>query len=125
ETAPDVPAVFDHADVDAAEDIDEGDDDAGDGVAADELGGTVHGAVEVGLLGDGLAAFAGFGFGDVAGVEIGVDRHLLAGHGIQGEAGGDFGDSAAAFGDDDELNDEDDDEDNDADGQRVARDEMA
>ena len=64
---------------------------------------------------------AGLGFVDDAGVEIGVDRHLLAGHGVQGEAGRDFRDAAGALGDDDELNDDDDDEDDDADGQRAAR----
>ena len=36
-----------------------GDDDGGDGVATDELGRTVHGPVEVGLVGDLLAAALG------------------------------------------------------------------
>ena len=46
--------------IEPADDVDERDDDAGDGVAADELAGTVHGAVEVGLLRDLLAAALGF-----------------------------------------------------------------
>ena len=45
-------AGLDHADEQSADDVDQRDDDAGDGVAADELAGTVHGAEEVGLLGD-------------------------------------------------------------------------
>ncbi|MGY4439605.1 hypothetical protein ACVW04_002387 [Bradyrhizobium sp. LM2.3] len=39
-----------HADDDAAENVDRGDDQAGDGVAADEFRGTVHGAEERALL---------------------------------------------------------------------------
>jgi hypothetical protein len=65
-----VPASLDHADGEAARDVDGGDDDAGDGVAADELGGTVHGAEEVGFLGDLARAAAGFGLVDDAGVEV-------------------------------------------------------
>jgi hypothetical protein len=40
---------------------------------------------------------------DQAGVEVGVDRHLLARHRVQGEARGDFGDAAGALGDHDEV----------------------
>ena len=40
-------AVRDHADGEAADDVDEQDQDAGDGIAAHELAGAVHGAVEV------------------------------------------------------------------------------
>ena len=68
--------------------------------------------------------FSGLGFVDDAGVEIGVDGHLFAGHRIQSESSGDFGDSRGAFGDDRELNDHDDDEDDDADGQRALGDEI-
>jgi hypothetical protein len=70
---------LEHADHEAADDVDQRDDDAGDGVAADELAGTVHGAEEVGLLGDLLAAALGLVFVDDAGVEVGVDRHLPPG----------------------------------------------
>ena len=44
-----------HADEDPAQDVDPGDEQPGDGVAADELGGAVHRAIEVGLAGDLLA----------------------------------------------------------------------
>ena len=118
-------AVLDDADDEAADDVDERDDDAGDGVAADELAGTVHRPVEVGLLRDFLAAALGFALVDDAGVQVGVDRHLLAGHAVQGEAGGDFADARGALGDHDELNDDDDDEDDDADDDlAVAGDEL-
>jgi hypothetical protein len=51
-----------------------------------------------------LRRFGG-GFVDQAGGEIGVDRHLLAGHGVEVEARRDFGDAARALGDDDEVHD--------------------
>ena len=45
-------------------------------------------------------------------IQIGVDRHLLAWHGIEGEAGGDLGDAPGALRDhhkvDDHKNDEND-----------------
>jgi hypothetical protein len=101
------------------------DDDRGDRVALDELGGTVHRAVEVGLGGDLLAAPSRLVLVDEAGVEVGVDGHLLAGHRVEGESGGDLGDAAGAVGDDDELDDHQDDEDDQADDERAADDEVA
>ena len=76
-------------------------------------------------MADLLAPATGLVFLDQAGIEIGVDGHLLAGHPIQREAGGYFGDPRSALGDHDELDDEDDQEDDDADGQRTARHEVA
>ena len=102
-----------------------GDDEAGDGVAADELAGAVHRAVEVGLCLDGPAARARLALGDEAGVQVGVDRHLLAGHGVQGEARRDLGDAAGALGDDDEVDDDEDQEDDEADDVVAADDEVA
>ena len=67
---------------------------------------TVHRAVEVGLGGDLGAAAAGLVLVDQAGVQVGVDRHLLAGHRVEGEAGADLGDAAGTVGDDDELDDD-------------------
>ena len=91
-----------------ADDVDEDDDDAGDRVAADELAGTVHRAVEVGLLRDLAAAPARLVLADQAGVQVGVDRHLLAGHRVQREARRDLGDAAGALGDDHEVDDDQD-----------------
>ena len=104
------------ADDEAADDVDEHDDQRRDRVAADELRRTVHGAVEVGRALDIFAALPRFGFGDQAGVEIGVDGKLFAGHRVQGEARGDFRDAARTVGDDDELDDDEDREDHEADG---------
>ena len=58
---------------------------------------------------------------DVAGAQLGVDRHLLAGHGVQREAGAHLGHPLGALRDDDELDDREDEEDDGADDQ-VARD---
>ena len=104
-----------HADAEASDDIDDRDEDAGDGVAADEFAGTVHGAVEVGFFLDLEAAGGGGEFIDDAGVEFGIDGHLFAGHGVEGEPGGNFGDAACAFGDDDEIDDDENDENDGAD----------
>ena len=118
-------ALLDHADGEAADQVDERDDDGGDRVALDELRGTVHRAVEVGLGVHLGAAAAGLVLVDQAGVEVGVDRHLLAGHGVEGEPGADLGDAAGTVGDDDELDDHEDQEDDQADDERAADDEVA
>ena len=62
----------------AARDVDQQDDHARDGVAADELPRTVHGAEEVGLAIDLVAAPVCFVLVDEPGVQVGVDGHLPA-----------------------------------------------
>jgi hypothetical protein len=121
----DVQPVLEHADGQAADDVDEHDDDAGDRIPAHELAGAVHRAVELGLLADLAAAPAGIGLPDQAGVQVRVDRHLLARHGVQGEARRNLGDAAGALGDDHEVDDHQDDEHNDPDYVVVAYQEVA
>src|SRR5262249_20102385 len=104
-------ALHQHADGETAEDVDEGDQNAGDRVASDELVGAVHRTEEVRGFFQVAPALLGFFGVDQAGVEVGVDRHLFTGHGVQGESGCDFGDALRAFGDDDELNQHQDQED--------------
>ncbi len=108
-------AVLDNADEQAADDVDQDDHDAGDGVAADELAGPVHRAEEVGLLENLLPAALCLALVDHAGAKVGVDRHLLARHAVERESGGDLADPRGALGDDDELNQHDDREDHQAD----------
>ncbi len=96
-------AVHRGTDRDAANEVDERDQDRRDRVALDKLRRTVHRAVELRLLLDLLAALACLVFGDLAGVEIGVDRHLLTGHGVEGEASCDLGDTTGTCRDDHEL----------------------
>ena len=122
---PDRPAELHHADEQPAEHVDGRDDDARDGVAADELAGTVHRPVKVGLARHVLAALPGLLLVDRAGVQVGVDRHLLARHRVEGEPRRDLADPRAALGDDDELDDEDDQEDHDAHRQVAGRHELA
>jgi hypothetical protein len=108
------------ADDDAADDVDREDEQAGDRVAADELRGAVHRAVEVGLALDLAAALARGALVDEASAQIGVDRHLLAGHRVEGEAGRDLGDALGALGDDDEVHDHQDQKDDRADDEIAA-----
>ena len=101
-------AVLGHADGHAADEVDEEDQQAGNGVTADEFAGTVHGAVEVGFLAHFGPALLGFGLVDDAGVQVGVDGHLLAGHRVQGEARRHLGDAAGALGHHHEVDDHED-----------------
>ncbi len=118
-------ALLHDADHHAADDVDHHHQEAGDGVAAHELRGAVHGAIKAGFIFQGLAPAPCFLFIDQAGIEIGVDRHLLAGHRIEVEARGHFGDAAGALGDDDEVDDHQDGEDDDPDDEIAAHDEIA
>jgi hypothetical protein len=89
--------ALDQGDADAADQVDGRDDEAGHGVAAHELRGAVHGAVELRLAPDLVAARLGLVGRDQAVVELGVDRHLLAGHRVEGEARGHLADAPGAL----------------------------
>ena len=56
--------------------------------------------------------------------QVRVDRHLLAGNGVEGEARADFGDTRRALGDDDEIDRDQDREDDQADDEVAAHDEL-
>ena len=88
-----------HANGKTAHDVDEQNQNTGHGIAAHKLAGTVHGAEEVGLFLHFGAAALGFVFVDQARIQVGIHSHLLAGHGIQGEARRHFGNALGAFGD--------------------------
>ncbi len=118
------PSLHD-ADGKAAQDVDQRDQNGGDGVAADKFARAVHRPVEIRLLLDLAPAVAGLGFVDHAGVEFGVDRHLLAGHGVQSEAGRHFGDAPGALGDDDEIDQDQNQKDDQADDVIAAHDKVA
>ena len=116
--------VTEGSDGETADDVDEQNENARDGVAAGELARTVHGAVEVGFRSDVGATRACLVLRDQTGVEIGVDGHLFTGHGVQGESGADFRDTAGALGDHHEVDDGQDDEHHDTDGEVAADDEF-
>ncbi len=105
--------------------VDDSDDDAGHRIAAHVFAGAIHRAVELGLARDFGAARARIGFAYQAGIEVGIDRHLLARHCVQRKARADFGDAARALGDDGEVDDGEDHEDDDADRVITADQEVA
>ena len=113
------------ADDHAADDVDENHQQAGDGVAAHEFGGAVHGAEEAAFVLELLAAAPRLFLVDQPGRQIGVDRHLLARHGVEVEARGHFRDAAGALGDDHKIHDHQDDENDDADHEIAAHHEIA
>ena len=103
-------AFLQHSDAESADDIDDGDENARDGIASHELAGTVHRTVKISFFLDLKSSGRGGEFIDDAGVEFGVDRHLFARHGVQGETRGDLRDTASALGDDDEIDNDENDE---------------
>ena len=94
------------ADDDTAENIDGGDDETCNRIAAHEFGCTVHGAEEGAFLFQLATAALRFLFIDQAGRQVGIDGHLLAGNGVEGEARAHFRDTRRALGDDEEVDDD-------------------
>ncbi len=116
--------VLEHPDGQAPDEVDQGDHDGGDGIAADELGCAVHGAVEVGLVGHLLSAAAGLRLVDGAGVQVGIDGHLLAGHAVEREARRHLCNAAGTRGDHHELDHDQDEEHDQPDQDRAAHHEV-
>ena len=117
--------VLHHTDNDTGNNIDECDNQTGNRVTADEFGRTVHGSVKRAFFGEFFAAGARLIFGNQPRRQIGVDGHLLTGHGVQGKAGGDFGDTAGTFGNNHKVDDNQNGKNNNADNKVVAHDETA
>jgi hypothetical protein len=103
-------APLDHTNDGASYEIHHSNDDSCNGIALNQLGSTVHGPEKLSFSLDGLSPFLCLILADKSGAEVGVDGHLLAGHGVQGEPGGYFGYTFGSLRDDDELNHEYDDE---------------
>ncbi len=99
-----------HADDNAAEHIDREDDQPGDGVATHEFRRAVHRAEKRAFLLPFAAALLRLLVVDEAGRQIGVDGHLLARNGVEGESRADFGDARRALGDDQKVDGDEDDE---------------
>ena len=100
------------------------DDEAGDRVAAHEFRGAVHRAEEGAFLLELAPARLGDLLVDEAGRKVGVDRHLLAGDGVEGEARADLGDAGRALGDDEEVDGHQNGEDDQADDEVAAHHQM-
>ncbi len=113
------------ADDQAANNVDKQDQDTGDRIAANELAGAVHRAIQVGFLANFLAPHARLILVDNPGIQIRVDRHLLARHGVERESCGDLGDATRAFRHNDKVDDHENTEDNEADRVVAANHELA
>src|SRR5690606_1443229 len=103
--------VLPYPDDEAANNIDHQDQQARHGVTAHEFTGTVHGTVELSFLADIFPPTSGFVFTDKTRIQISINGHLLAGHGIQGEACTDFGNPACTLGNHYKVNDDQNNED--------------
>ncbi len=99
-------AMRDHPGREADDQIEDGDQQARDGVALHELRGTVERAEERRLGEVGLAAALGLLVIDRARRHVAVDGELLAGHPVQREARADLGHPRRALGDDHEVHDQ-------------------
>ena len=116
--------VAGQADDQTAHDVDQRNENAHNGIALDELAGAVHCAVEVGLFLDFRAALLGALLVDEARVQVRVDGHLLARHGVEGEARRNLCHALCALGDDHKLHDDDDNEGDKTHHQVIADDEL-
>jgi len=117
-------AVMRDADDDAAEYVDGGDHETGDGVAAHELRGTVHGAEEGAFLLELPAPALRFLVVDQAGGQVRVDRHLLAWNGVEREARPNFRNTRRTLCDHDEIDGDEDGKDDQADDEIAAHHEL-
>ena len=108
----------------ADDDVQPGDQQAGDRIALDEFRRPVERAEEVRLGQFLLAPALGLGVVDRAGRHVGVDGQLPARHPVQREARADLGHAARALGDDDEVDDQQHEEDHQAQDQVAAHDEL-
>src|SRR3546814_8866350 len=83
--------VLQHADRETAEQVDDDDDDAGDRIALDELHRAIEAAVQLAFHFQVPALAPRLVLVDESRAQVGVDRQLLAGHRVEGEARGDLG----------------------------------
>ncbi len=100
---PDGHALLEYPHGQAPQDVHSGDDDPCDRVSADELARTVHGSVEVCLFGNPFPSLPCLCLPDQACIQICINAHLFAGHGIQRKAGRHFCNSTGPFRNDHEV----------------------
>ena len=118
-------ALLKDADQESGDDVDGHDEDGGQRVALAEARRAVHGAAELRFARHQLAPLARLVGIDESGVQIGVDRHLLAGHGVEREARRDFGGANRAVTDHEILNGDQREKDDEADNVVAADHELA
>ena len=95
--------VFEDPDTDAADQVDRQNHHPGYGIPTHKLRCPVHRAVEIGLAGNIFTPCLRLRLVDQPGVKIGVNRHLFAGHRVQGKAGRNLGNTLGPLGDDDKV----------------------
>ena len=79
--------------------FDNNDENVGSGM----VGAPACGDVEIGLAGNIFTPGLRLRLVDQPGVKIGVNRHLFAGHRVQGKAGRNLGNTLGPLGDDDKV----------------------
>ena len=99
-----VHALLEYSDEQPSNDVDDHDEDCGQRIPLAEAGCAVHGAAELRFGCHRIAARAGLVGGDEPGIQVGVDGHLLARHGVEREAGRDLGGTNGAVADHQILN---------------------
>ena len=87
--------------------INESDQDSRDRIAANKLSGTVHRRVEIRVIGQFLPSQSCLFGRDETRCQIGINRHLLTRHSIQGKPGRDFTETSRSLRDHNELNNHD------------------
>ncbi|MNO92172.1 hypothetical protein D3C76_837370 [compost metagenome] len=117
--------VFEDTNTDPADDVDHQHHNPGDGVTTDKLRGTVHRAVEIGLFRHLFTPISRLFLVNQPRIEVGVDRHLLAGHRIEGKARRDFRNTLSTFGDHHKVDNHQDDEYHKADDEIAADDDLS
>ncbi len=103
-------AKLEHANDQATENIDEGNHDAGNRIPLDKFTRTIHSSVEVRFPLQISSPSSCLYVIDKTGIEIGIHRHLLAGHGIKRKTGRNLRHTPRTIGDDHKLNDRNDNE---------------
>ncbi len=116
--------VVRNADDEAADDVEYDYEKRCDRVALDEFPRAVHRAVEVGFLLNERALAPRPERIEDAGVNVGIDRHLLTGHRVERKTRGDLGDALRTGRNDDELDDDEHRERDRADDEVPAHDEL-
>ena len=114
-----------HTDDQTANHVNSQNKNACDGITLHKFRRTIHRAVKVGLAGDVFAAFAGLLVRQNAGIQIGIDCHLLAGHRIERKARRDFRYTPRTLHDHDHVDDHQDQEHQHADNEIAADNELA
>ncbi|MNN33859.1 hypothetical protein D3C81_1476330 [compost metagenome] len=93
-----------HPDNETANQINEQDDNARDGIAFDEFTRPVHRTIEISFALDFAATFPRLLLVDESGIQVSVDTHLLTWHRIECETSRNLSDTLRALGNYDKLN---------------------